>query len=312
VKIARSVVERYPEARVLVNGGNCRWGDLNWVHSVHAAWQCRDRGAPLWFRLKNRIAKQTFVFWEERSIRRARIVITNSERTRSEAIDKYGIDPRRVHAVYLGSDRSLRPAKTEERNRARDLLSLPESAPVVLFVGALSYDNNKGLDTLLGAWQTLCADRDWDGYLLVAGGGGAVRRWAGWCSERRLSDRIRFLGVTDKIPECLAAADLLVSPVRYEGYGLNVHEAICSGLAFMVSRSAGIVERIPEHLSDMLLEDPENVALLADRLVTWRSQVEHWKSRIEPLRQELCQYLWSDMAERMVTLVESNRESVCA
>ena len=26
-------------ARVVVNGGNCRWDDVNWVHYVHAAWQ---------------------------------------------------------------------------------------------------------------------------------------------------------------------------------------------------------------------------------------------------------------------------------
>src|SRR5207237_4105594 len=24
--------------RVVVNGGNCRWGDINWVHYVHAAY----------------------------------------------------------------------------------------------------------------------------------------------------------------------------------------------------------------------------------------------------------------------------------
>ena len=27
-----------PLARVVVNGGNCAWPDINWVHAVHAAW----------------------------------------------------------------------------------------------------------------------------------------------------------------------------------------------------------------------------------------------------------------------------------
>src|SRR4051812_46729055 len=27
--------------RVVVNGGNCAWGDVNWVHYVHAAWRPR-------------------------------------------------------------------------------------------------------------------------------------------------------------------------------------------------------------------------------------------------------------------------------
>src|SRR5262249_8967970 len=31
-------------ARVVVNGGNCAWGDINWVHYVHAAWVPRQGG----------------------------------------------------------------------------------------------------------------------------------------------------------------------------------------------------------------------------------------------------------------------------
>src|SRR5215472_885532 len=281
VRVARSVAARCPDARVLVNGGNCRWGDLNWVHCVQAAWKCNDPGAPLWFRIKNRVAKRTFVIWERRSLRRARVVFTNSQRTRWEAIEKYRIDPWRVHTVYLGSDRSLAPVTLEERQLARARLQVPDHVPLALFVGALSYDNNKGLDTLLAAWHGLSVGKQWDAYLLVAGGGGAVARWKNWCAERGMAERVRFTGATDRIPECLAAADILVSPVRYEGYGLNVHEAICSGLAFMVSRSAGIAERVPDSLSDMLIEDPEDAGQLANRLLASRTDARNWESRIE-------------------------------
>ena len=33
--------------RVVVNGGNCAWGDVNWVHYVHAAWPPRG-GQAAW------------------------------------------------------------------------------------------------------------------------------------------------------------------------------------------------------------------------------------------------------------------------
>src|SRR6266849_6045112 len=39
-------------ARVIVNGGNCAWADVNWVHAVHAAWDNRDGQAPALFRLR--------------------------------------------------------------------------------------------------------------------------------------------------------------------------------------------------------------------------------------------------------------------
>ncbi|MGA6972679.1 MAG: hypothetical protein WBY93_13675, partial [Candidatus Binatus sp.] len=31
--------------RVIVNGGNCRWGDINWVHYVHAAFESAASGS---------------------------------------------------------------------------------------------------------------------------------------------------------------------------------------------------------------------------------------------------------------------------
>src|SRR5689334_5654567 len=46
--VARAVVAADPRARVVVNGGNCPWPDINWLHAVHASWPVRDDGAPWW------------------------------------------------------------------------------------------------------------------------------------------------------------------------------------------------------------------------------------------------------------------------
>ena len=37
-EVARKVTARRPGTRVLVNGTNCDWPDLNWIHCVHHAW----------------------------------------------------------------------------------------------------------------------------------------------------------------------------------------------------------------------------------------------------------------------------------
>ncbi|MGZ4814821.1 MAG: hypothetical protein ACXVZV_05410, partial [Terriglobales bacterium] len=58
IRVATEVTRRWPDARVVVNGGNCPWPDINWVHSVHAAWRRFDARAPLWFRAKSRVNKQ--------------------------------------------------------------------------------------------------------------------------------------------------------------------------------------------------------------------------------------------------------------
>jgi len=42
-RVAREVAAE-ADGRVIVNGGNCAWGDVNWVHYVHAAWTPRPAG----------------------------------------------------------------------------------------------------------------------------------------------------------------------------------------------------------------------------------------------------------------------------
>src|SRR4029450_13052941 len=46
IQVARTTVARHARARVVVNGGNCDWPDINWVHAVHASWPVVDSGAP--------------------------------------------------------------------------------------------------------------------------------------------------------------------------------------------------------------------------------------------------------------------------
>lgn len=299
-EVATEVTSRFPGARVVVNGGNLAWPDVNWVHTVHHAWHPRDEAAPAWFRLKNRLVKGHNRRGERRALRAARVVIANSERTGREVVELLGVDPSRVRAVYLGADPAWAPPGPEERAEARARLGVPEGVPLVVFVGALSHDRNKGLDTLWAAWERLRAEGGWDARLLVAGGGSGVARWRERVAAAGASEEVRLLGFTDRIPELLAAADLLVSPARYEAYGLNVQEAICRGVPALASSRAGVTERFPPELRDLILPDPEDAVDLAARLRAWRGAMEAWRVRILPFSGTLRGYTWDEMARRIV------------
>lgn len=300
--VAQRVLIGNPGARVVVNGGNCLWGDINWVHSVHHAWPCADQGAPLWFRIKNRLVKHISRRKETRAIGAARLVVANSERTRRDLIALLGIPEDRVHAMYLGSEPSWQPPASVERSRARECFAGLGDRPLVVFVGALSYDNNKGFDTLFAAWKELCHRHDWDAHLAVAGSGNGLLRWKSECARSGLSHRMQFLGFTNRVAELLAAADLLVSPVRYEAYGLNVQEAICCGVPALVSASAGVAERYPADLTPMLLRDPGDVSELVTKLLQWRSGMDQWRGRFRPLSERLRDHRWEDMARQIVSI----------
>jgi glycosyltransferase involved in cell wall biosynthesis len=115
---------------------------------------------------------------------------------------------------------------------------------------------------------------------------------------------VRFLGFSERLDEVLAACDLLVSPARYEAYGLNVHEAVCRGVPAIVSRAAGVAERYPAALSEMLLRDPEDAADLFARLLGWRRSMRRWREEFAPLAAELGRRTWADVAADIVALAE--------
>ena len=304
--IARAILRKYPGARVVVNGGNCEWGDINWVHCVHHAWPCVDRQSPLWFRWKNRMAKQWAIKREAAVIGTAGLVLANSERTRQALIELVGVEPGRIHTVYLGSESGLEPPSGAERAQSRAQFSGLGAKPLVVFVGALSHDCNKGFDTLWSAWTTLCKKQSWDSHLAVAGSGSGLESWKQAAKLSNLSHCVHFLGLSDRVNEILAAADLLVSPVRYEAYGLNVQEAIVRGVPAIVSASAGIAERFPSEVAPLLLGDPEDGASLVTKLLQWRSNMEHWRASFESFGRQLRTYRWHDMARDIVALAERN------
>ena len=228
--VARRVCKTWPAARVLVNGGCCHWNDLNWVHYVHNAWRPGRGAARFWFRLKDGVAGAAFRRHERRALSAARLVIANSEQTRRQLVEGLGLEAGRVHNVYLGCDQEWRPPSAEERTAARTRFGQAEGRPLVVFVGGFGHDERKGFATLWEAWRRLCAQPDWDADLAAAGGGGRLAWWRECAARDGLAPRVRFVGFTDRIYDLLAAADLLVSPVRYEPYGLNVQEAICRGV----------------------------------------------------------------------------------
>lgn len=304
----RRVVAEHPSARVVVNGGCCSWPGINWVHYVHHGWTRLSPGASFRARLKERLAGWLFRRQERRALRLARLVFTNSERTRELVCGRVGVEPARARVVYLGGESSWLPPSGAERRAARAWLGQPDGRPLAVFVGGFGHDERKGFDTLWQAWRSLCDDPAWDVDLVAAGGGAGEPGWRRRIADANLSPRVRMIGFTDRVFEVLAAADLLVSPVRYEPYGLNVQEAVCRGVPSLVSAAAGVVEQYPADLGELVLPDPDDWRDLAARLRRWRADVAGWRKRFVPFSERLRRRSWADMAAEIVRLAESNPE----
>ena len=126
----------------------------------------------------------------------------------------------------------------------------------VLFVGRL--DRQKGVDVLYGAMQRLGARASAlvVGSAVVAAENAAATpanvQVTGWLSR-------------DQIAALYAAAEVLVVPSRWEGFGLVAVEAMRAGRAVIASRVGGLPE-VVEHGVTGLLVEPGDAGALAEAL----------------------------------------------
>jgi glycosyltransferase involved in cell wall biosynthesis len=274
---------------------------------VHNACECRDDDAPWWFRVRNRVTFRLDRRQERKVLQASRLLVANSEKTRRDLIERVNIDARRIEMIYLGVDpNEFSPITAGERAAARSRWQLAGDDTVLAFIGALGYDHRKGFSTLLDAVRVL---REKGGIVprVLAAGNGALPYWQKKIDQLGLTGQVRLLGHIGDVKALLAAADLLVSPTHFDSYGLAVHEALCRGVPAIVTRTAGIAERFPPELRELLLHDPKDGVELAQRIEAWRLRAADFAAATCRFGAELRSWTWDDMASRMVECIESAR-----
>ena len=302
----QSVARKLQQPCVIVNGGNCRTNltSINWVHYVHGAWDpsfVSTRKSSFLSDSKQRMSHQSALRHERIALSQSPLMIANSHLTKRQIVNIYQIDPSRIKVVYYGTDsEEFSPVTPEERDLARSELNLDHNRPVIVFVGALS-DSRKGFDILYDAWERVGRKSGWDGELIVVGSGKLVSYYESLQRSGSGPKGIRFLGFRNDVRKILAGSDLLVSPTRYEAYGLNVHESLCRNIPVLVSPSAGVAERFPKSQAD----DPFQMTLdghnLAEKLIHWRNHQSKYAEKATQAGEILRKYSWDTQMESLMT-----------
>jgi glycosyltransferase involved in cell wall biosynthesis len=116
----------------------------------------------------------------------------------------------------------------------------------------------KGHATLLEA-----AARVPDAVFVLAGDGPERESLEALAQQLGVSDRVRFLGRREDVPELLAACDVFALPSLYEGSSLAVLEAMAAGIPIVSSAIGGTDELIENGRSGLLAPPGDAEALAA-------------------------------------------------
>jgi glycosyltransferase involved in cell wall biosynthesis len=183
--------------------------------------------------VRNRFLRQAL-----KALRQADAFIVGTEWLKGELATWLG-DDRRIRVVPFGVDRAFFGESGVARERGRRDWRIPEDAFVVLHVG--STVDRKNVPLVL---QTVARLRqNADAYLLQVGG-----RFSG--EQEQLIDRldlrraVRSVAAADEttLRRAYRAADVLLFPSLYEGFGFPVLEAFASGLPVVTSGAGGLKE----------------------------------------------------------------------
>jgi len=220
-----------------------------------------------------------------RSLRRAGAVATPTRAVAEAVGDAYRIDPGKIVVTPLGVTRSWFDAAPATQ---QDLLAWGLPPRYLLFVGAR--EPRKDLTTLLAAHAVAQAVEPDTAPLLLVGPDG----WGAGAASPR-SD-VRLAGYQDqrRLPAIVAAAEALVLPSLYEGFGMPALEAMAAGTRTIVSDAAALLEVTGGHAEVFTVRD---VDALAD-LLTPRTDEPSAPDR---RRQWASRWTWQACAEATVT-----------
>jgi glycosyltransferase involved in cell wall biosynthesis len=145
----------------------------------------------------------------------------------------------------------------EVRRRERRNLNLRDEF-VWLAVGRL--EKVKDYDTMLRAFS-IALQADVSQVLLIAGGGSLQSHLEALAEELCIAPNVRFLGVCDRVPRLLQAADALVLSSIFEGMPLAMLEAGASGLPVVATRVGGNAEVLPPNQRGLLVPARRPISL---------------------------------------------------
>lgn len=244
-----------------------------------------------------------------RSLTRGDRIIAASRNTRSDLLDYFDIDGRKIRVVYQGVDDVFRSAPDPGVLRAH-LEAYDLDGPYLLFVG--NPKPHKNLDNVVKAYARALKLGGFEAPLVCVGDReGSSFKIRQRAEQLGIGDRVRLLGHVpqDDLPMLYRGATLFLYPTLYEGFGLPVIEAMASGTPVITSNTSSLKE-IAEGYAHVVA--PLDVEQIAAAIHQCMNDEEHRLEIAEKGRRRSADFSWDLTARRTLEVYASALRSAPA
>ena len=161
-------------------------------------------------------------------------IVAVSEQTKSDIVEFYKTDPKKIIVIYQSCDQSFSQAVGEnEKSAVRSRYNFPSQ--FVLYVGSIEERKN-----LLGLVKAIAALRKTHDLFLVALGRGTAyqKEVERFVESSGMSDRVQIRSSVafSDFPAIYQMAQALVYPSHFEGFGIPILEALWSKTPVITSK----------------------------------------------------------------------------
>ena len=217
----------------------------------------------------------------------AALILTLTDRQERDYQEFYGAETERFRRLSPNVNARFRTVDRSADNRQRLRKSFDVEPDEFLLVQVAASFRTKGVDRVLDLLDN-DAFRGKKIRYLVAGGDARLPQFRREAERRALP--VTFLGATDRIPELLTAADLMIHPARAEATGGVLAEALCCALPVLTTDRCGYAPLVRDAHGGVVLGEPYREELWHRELASLIAE----PARLAEFRKYLADYYRND------------------
>lgn len=232
------------------------------------------------------------------AIKKSTKILAVSEYTKWDIVKTYGADPNKIIVTHNAVDMD-RFKKTQLTSKIKNKYKLPDD--YILYLGTI--EPRKNIANLLRAYSKLPKNIKEHYPLVLAGGGG-------WNDDEIKSEiekvkkdsQIIETGYVDEkdIPALYSGAELFLYPSHFEGFGMQILEAMACGTPVLTANNSSLTEVGGDAAYYV---DDKSIDSIRNGIEKLLSEPDLRKELVKKGKQQIKKFSWKESAQKIIDAI---------